>query len=186
MRKRVWVLSIIVLVMARPVWSDLLVEPFIGYSMGEAKGGGAKEDHSGVLYGGKLGYKMLGLSAGLRYDMGGIDAEEGNSSKEYDHRAYGFFVGYDVPLLFRVSAAYYISAERELETSQKAEESIGQTFEGSGISFHFASNFLPFIKFFLEYHKYDFDKVDSPKSLPSGFLGNTTWYVFGLSLPLDF
>ena len=74
MRKRVWVLSIIVLVMARPVWSDLLVEPFIGYSMGEAEGGGAKEDHSGVLYGGKLGYKMLGLSAGLRYDMGGIDA----------------------------------------------------------------------------------------------------------------
>lgn len=176
MTTRVCALLIVAFWAAQPAWSDLLIEPFAGYSIGKANGEGSKKDHDGTLYGVKLGHKTFGLSVGLRYNMGSISEEGGGINTDYDHTAYGLFIGYDLPILWKVSVAYYLSSQLEVATSGDPNLGSGSKIKGDGVVFRFNMGLLPFVNAFLEYQKHDYDKAE---------LSAVKWYVLGLSIPLN-
>ncbi|MCY4645249.1 MAG: hypothetical protein OXB88_11585 [Bacteriovoracales bacterium] len=152
--------------------TDLLIEPLVGYSLsGEAKQeNAASEDFDGTVFGGKIGYSFLGLSAGLRFDTGALELESGTQgTTDSDYGAYGIFVGYDLPIFLRASFTHYISSEQDIEN-------VG-VFEGTGTSIHLGFGFLPLVNLFVEYHDHKLER--------NGVDRDFNWYLLGLSLPLD-
>ena len=148
----------------QPTWGSVLIEPWVGYLGGGSDGDRLEKTHRGSLYGAKLGYQsFVGLSAGLRYDQGDI----ATSSYDLDHQAYGVFLGYDLPLLLRLSVSYYLASKTE-----RADAAI-PSLEGKGLAVNVGMGILPLVKIFLEYQTHN----DSDYKVK--------WYMLGLSLPLN-
>ena len=152
-------------------FSSVLVEPFVGYAIGEGDIEGSSSDYDGVLFGGKLGYRYTLFNAGLRYDRGAMDVEYGGSTVESTHSAYGVFVGLDLPILLRASLTYYIASDQKIKPSTGSAINL----EGNGQSIHVGMGFAALVNLFFEYHQHNYDNDDK-----------ANWYMFGVSLPLDF
>ena len=162
------VLLIALALMACPVFAGLHLEPFVSVGFGS----GGDYNYTGRLIGGKIGHRsMLGFSTGLRYDNGGFNVENGED-EDSSHNALGAFVGYDFPLLFKVSGAYFFSSKQKWDREGAR---VKTNLEGTGYAVRAATGFIPFVDITFEYqrHEYDHENIKDP----------TTWYMVGLSLP---
>ena len=164
MKKRLSLSLLFALAITQSTWGSILIEPWAGYLGGGSDGDHLGKTHRGPLYGAKLGYQsFIGLNAGLRYDQGHIDT----SSYDLDHQAYGVFLGYDLPLLLRLSVSYYLTSKTEHA------DAAAPSLDGKGLAVNVGMGVLPFVKIFLEYQTHN----DSDYKVK--------WYMLGLSLPLN-
>ena len=152
--------------------AGLLLEPLVAYGIGQGDIEGLKSSYTGPLFGGKLGYSQYGLSLGFRYDQGAFTAEEKKGrTADASHRAYGAFIGYDLPALFRASYTYYLSSSQEVDMASGAVD-----LKGNGYSIQVGFGFAFLINIFVEYqkHSYDNDEKDTAE-----------WYFAGISFPIN-
>ncbi len=100
--------------------ADILIEPVIGYSVGEFKTqtdvdfyteSESKDSLHGFTYGGRLGLQILALQFGLDY-LGGFLSIDGEKKKINE---VGAFIGYKFPTFMRIYAGYVPFANAEGE-----------------------------------------------------------------------
>ncbi len=100
--------------------ADVLIEPVIGYSIGEFKTqtedsfyteSESNDSLHGITYGGRLGLQILALQFGLDF-LGGFLSVEGEKKKINE---VGAFIGYKFPAFMRIYAGYipFSNAEGE-------------------------------------------------------------------------
>lgn len=144
--------------------ADLLLEPYLGYAIGSGETGSTYEyDYTTPQIGARIGYQMLGVMAGIDYSMstGKFDldttttATGAESSSKYKKNQLGLFVGYNLPILFRVWGTYYLNV--------KTEDDIAPITENSGSGYALGAGFtgLPFVSLNLEYRTYSFDESET-------------------------
>ena len=92
--------------------AGIYIEPFIGYETGETE---ENDDYTGVGFGARLGYQMLGLAFGAEYASSGLTIKytDGSADQDADTTDLGLFVSYQFPILFRVFATYFLDSTAE-------------------------------------------------------------------------
>lgn len=161
----------------------LLVEPHLGYNVsGTGDNGGSTEyDYNGPQYGLRLGYQNLGFMAGLDYTRSSFDMENkspsSTSTTEMEANEWGFFVGYNFPILIRAWGAYYFSNTTKNKTTNS--EATGNTKE-LGVGF----TALPFLSLNLMYRMIALDEYKASTGAKSDIDVSINEIVLGVSLPL--
>lgn len=121
--------------------------------------------------GARLGYSFLLLSAGIDYQMATVDGESQTNTSA--------FVGFDLPILLRFWAEYFLTSTYEFDDDYDV------TFkDGYGLGIGFTG--LPFVSLNLEaqYLNYELEADVAGNALKYDFA--TVSYLFSVSLPLDF
>ena len=141
--------------------ADVLVEPYLGYGLG-TRG-------TGVLFGGRVGYRMLGLMASLDYQTGrGRDTSHPSNSTTPSNL--GVTVGYTLPILFRAYLGYIPLARLTAEHG-----GYNHTFDGGeAVKYGVGFTGFPFIVLNAEYIHAHYKGLDADTygvnvSLPLGF-----------------
>lgn len=189
------------------------VEPYLGYGKTKLEqtlrgtsykvAGDNKETGSFVEFGGRLGYRALGLSVGLDYNFTpsafSLDREtptpEVSSAYDYTSTNFGLFVGYELPLFARFWGSYYLSSSLEIDKDADTldgSDNTGDDYKGKGFNLGVGITTLPFVSINLEYRSITYDERKNVSS------GNTVNYPAGndsavdhstillsLSVPLD-
>lgn len=175
------------------------VEPYLGYSLagsGDSTFGTTKYDHSYATptIGGRLGYNMLGLMAGVDYSMQtfGLESEVGSTTFDDDvsKSQLGIFVGYELPILLRVWGTYFLSSKIEGDDSQTAGTLIDSRYEfsdGGGYALGAGFTGLPFVSINLEYRTLEYDKGEISGATITNYNEklDLSEILLSVSLPLD-
>ena len=169
--------------------ADLLLEPYLGYTIGSGDRGNFDYDYKTPQIGGRVGYQMLGLMLGVDYSMGlgsfDVDAEHkvtgAETSSKNKKNQLGVFVGYNLPVLLRVWGTYYVNTSLETEGTPSSD------YSGSGYALGAGFTGLPFVSLNLEYRNFSYDEVEigSTKSTLDPELEFSEIFL-SVSLPLTF
>ncbi len=155
----------------------LLLEPYLGYHAGKIDLGG-ESNISGLSFGARVGYQDLGLMLGLDA-MTGVWSDSASSSNADDTpKDYGFFVGYNFPVMMRVYGAYGFSSDLERKRNNATTD-----FSGSFMKFGVGFTMLPLVSLNLEYLSHSYDEANS-NSLSTEV--DTKLYGVTISVPLEF
>ena len=152
-------------------WSAVTVEPLVSYGIGSGGISGPIADYNGAMYGGKLGYRISGAGAGIRYNGGAFDVEAENGMAGSTLNSYGVYISYNLPFLLKASIAYYIGANQSITFPN--DSSMDLSGSGNSITIGFGFAFLANI--FVERQSYTFENDDT-----------FTLYSLGVSVPLSF
>lgn len=137
------------ILLGRSAHASFLVEPILGYNLGSFENGlGEDKSFTGVGIGGRLGVEFLGVQAALDGNFSTIDIDD---MDEADLREFGFFAGYDFPILLRAWMGFIFSSSLELGTAD---------FSGSGTKFGLGISPLPLLSLNLEYKMMNFDEFE--------------------------
>ena len=185
----------IILGFSQSAKAGFMVEPYLGTLLNSDVtandcNNNCKSDVSGNVFGAKAGFKSLGLSVGLDYQMtSGTSQNEASGSDELDIAIseYGIHVGYDFPILFRVYATYWLNSE--INSSNGPNYDV--TFKkASGYTLGVGYSFLPMVALNLEiknlhYSEYDYDFGAGGRG--SGFDADNDLSIMALkvSIPLS-
>lgn len=162
--------------------ADLLLEPYLGYSTATLKMTGAEDSKStGLVYGARVGYQMMGLMVGLDYLTGAMKTDA-SPSADVTPSDLGIFVGYNFPVMLRVYGVYNLKAEA------KSKSSAGNSDlkEGKGIKLGVGFTPLPLVSINLEYFQNEYDKVVSGGTTYTTLNAKNGGYGLTVSLPLTF
>jgi hypothetical protein len=143
------------------------IDPQVSIQLTEGEIGNT-DDITGNGFGSKLGWKTLGLSFGLDYQMMSLDSD--NSGTDIDTTEMGIFVGYDLPVMIRFWAVYAFSV-----TADDAYDG------GSGTKFGVGYTGLPLFSINLEMKQYNFDENTSGGDVDVDY----TATVFSVSFPFS-
>jgi hypothetical protein len=180
--------------------AGFMVEPYAGFalagSLEQAATNPIAGTYSGLQFGGRAGFSMLGLMGGATYNMATaadyeftqLTTTATNSAKRTD---LGIFVGYELPVMLRVWGSYYLDSKLEGEsTTGTTFIDSTQTWNGTGIGLGAGFTGLPFISINVEYKSFTFKDVDDSDSTPVNSVFTpevTTNEIFvSVSLPLSF
>lgn len=152
------------------------LEPYVGYAKGSWEQGAAGADYTGVVYGGRLGYTMLGLAGGVEY-MGGNLSDDAVISSDITPADLGLWVGYTFPILIRAYATYFFEAKSSFKNVTGTSK-----VEGTGMKLGVGFTFLPFLSVNLEYLTNEFDENQNG-ALTTKINSKATMVT--LSVPLD-
>ena len=165
--------------------AGFLIDPYLGFRFsGEIvedtnRGDEDEYEFSGLAYGARVGYDYFGIMFGVEYGMASSDIEQSadpecagiancsvvGKKHEGDFKNLGIFVGYNVPLMFRVWFTYFLSAEMELtgktdQTDLGGDTNSTTTYDGGGYSLGVGYTGLPFLSINLEYKKLTYNEID--------------------------
>ena len=156
--------------------ADLLLEPYLGYTIGNAESDGAKWDNNNLVLGGRVGYSALVLQAGVDYSIASgakFKGKDGALDFEGDGSQLFAFVGGDFPLL-RAWAGYGLQNELKVKDGSK--------LTGSAIKVGAGFTGLPFLSINAEYITSTYDKADG-NALNSNLKNNTV--MLSVSAPFE-
>ena len=149
--------------------ADLLLEPYIGYGIGqqEREVSGVSLDYTttGTMTGARVGWQSFGLMLGAEYGYAPTMTREltvaalgqaKGTEEEFSGTYMGAFVGYDFPILVRAWATYFF------DVTYSPESGADQT--ASGTSFGVGFTGLPFISLNAEYRMISFDDIELDSS----------------------
>lgn len=156
--------------------ADLLLEPYLGYTMGTAEQGSDKWDSNNMVLGGRVGYSALVLQAGFDYSIASgakFKGKDGVADIEGDGSQLYAFVGGDFPLL-RAWAGYGMMNEFKVKDGAK--------LTGSAVKVGAGFTGLPFLSINAEYIMATFDKSDG-NSLSDNLKNNTL--MLSVSAPFE-
>lgn len=170
--------SLIIFCGANVANAGILVEPYLGYTKGKWEMGSTSQDFSGVYYGGRLGYSMLGLMGGLDFQTGKLKDNSSPTNIDLTPSDLGIFVGYNLPVMLRVYGSYFFSSKLKSEAAGTS-----NTYEGKNMRLGVGFTSLPFVSINLEYGLGTYTK-DSSGSLSSDM--KTKWFGLNVSVPFDF
>lgn len=158
--------------------AGVLLEPYLGYHMGNAKQGASTLNSTGIVMGGRIGYGQMGLGAGLDIMQGTWTAKKDSTKYDTAPSDLGIFVGYTFPVMLRVYGVYNFQSN----TSYK--DTTGSfKVKGSGIKLGVGLTTLPFVAVNLEYRSTTYDQNSAGQSLTDKIKEDT--YGLVVSLPLD-
>lgn len=159
-------------------FAGIHVEPYLGYGSGKAEVGSSDSTFTGTVIGAKLGYGMLGLSAGLDIAKSTMTADGSGSSKNFNMTDMGIFVSYEFPILLKASATYFFDSKSELDGSPKI------NFKGNGTKLGVGYTLLPLVALNLDYTSYNITDVEYNGVTASASAKASMW-MFSVSVPLD-
>lgn len=144
--------------------AGLLIEPLVGFSYGklnsETSGFGSTETDTaglkGASYGGRLGYQNFGLQLGLDYLSSNM--KYGADDNKLKTSEFGGFIGYELPVLFRVYAGYVFSGTGTL-TDDTNNLSVDLK-SGSGPKVGIGFTLLPFLDINVEYRSISYAIIE--------------------------
>ncbi|MBT3234559.1 MAG: outer membrane beta-barrel protein [Bdellovibrionales bacterium] len=197
------------LLIAAQANAGFLVEPYLGYRAGTldivVKNSGASNGEyeytiNGSGYGLRAGYGALGFMAGIDYGLGSITEKFSSGPSitlgddEYDTTQIGAFLGYNLPIMFRVWASYYFTAELEIPKNNSVTGSDkGDLLAGSGLGIGVGFTGLPIISINLEYKSFTYDEfTDGITGVVTTYPSNTideitsSEILLSISAPFDF
>lgn len=161
------------------------LEPYLGYGFGSteqtAAGIKVERSYSYPSLGARVGYGMLGLSAGLDYNMSlsafdmTIDKPAGSTDdNKYARSNLGVFVAYEFPILLRAFASFYFNSTLETD-SDPSGGTAGDQYNGSGFNLGVGFTGLPIVSLNLEFRSVSYDEYEdssagSSLSLPTATL----------------
>lgn len=125
------------------------IDPFLGYETGKSKTGSTEYDVTGLSYGARLGWGMLGFSFGGEVALSNLTVKSTPSS-DFTGTDLGVFVGYEFPIMLRAYATYFASSTAKSSSS----ESTGSGGTRIGVGY----TGLPFVTINLEMVSRAFDK----------------------------
>lgn len=160
--------------------AGFMIEPYLGYEMGNWKylGNSSGTTDSGVQYGARLGYGILGFSFGGEYDGTSLTYDQtGQSNVSGSGSDYGIYASFKFPVILRIYGEYMIASSLSATQGGSSE-----TFKGSGTRFGVGFTGLPFIEINLEFISRDYSKLNGT-SITGGDFTNGT-YALNVSLPL--
>lgn len=175
---------ILAFLIIKPASAGLLIEPVVGYNLGNFEvdsPGVDKEKFAGPSIGGRLGYQNYGFQLGLDY-LGTSLSVDDNDYSDFKSNEFAGFVGFEFPILLRVYAGYIFSSNTEGKfdngTSKETLELEGGTGTKLGVGF----TLLPFLDINVEYRKVTYDEY---KYGGTKFNDKTSYdaIMLGLSLP---
>jgi len=167
--------------------ASLLLEPYLGYALnGKGINSGSTDiSYDTVTYGARVGYSsIIGLMFGIDYSLQSpeIDFEQPNGTIDSDKRdksQLGVFVGYELPLLFRGWATYYVAS--------KLEHSDGDKETGNGYAVGVGFTGLPFLSLNLEYRSCEYDEIERASNGDKEAIDRGLKEILlSVSLPLSF
>lgn len=177
-------LLILAFLIVKPASAGLLIEPVVGYNMGNFDSDTAgvdKEKFSGPSYGGRLGYQNFGFQLGLDYLASNLNVDD-NSYSSLKTSEWAGFVGFEFPILLRVYAGYIFSANGDTKYDAGAGKQKISLEGGSGTKLGVGFTILPFLDINVEYRKVSFDDYKFAGSKVNDKSGYDT-VMLGLSLP---
>lgn len=162
-------LAILMICLSTNAMSGILIDPFIGYSTGEASGD-SKADFSGTEIGARAAYSFLGLYAGVDYRIRSYTLDGADNIE--DNSRVALVAGYEFPILLRAFATYGIvsgmkASSNELEINN--DMTIGVGYTG-----------LPFLAVNFEMSSFNVSKVDTQNTDT-----DYNMYLFSLSFPIS-
>lgn len=203
---RHYVFVVVLIFIGKAALASVLVEPYIGYSLGgtsEVKNstGTTDTDYSGMNIGGRLGAQYLGLMGGLAYDHGSFTSKvtgpastvsslnsngDGLESK-WSANSYGVFVGYNLPILFRVWGTYFLSSKWKA-TETKGGFDKNDEVSASAYELGLGYTALPFLSLNAQYRVYNLDETKyADGSATENNSGSTSKsFILSVSLPINF
>jgi hypothetical protein len=155
--------------------ADILLEPYVGYVSGQWEYGTSKVDCDGYNYGGRLGIQQMGLMVGADV-MSGKYKDEATPKNDITPTDYGFFLGYNFPMLLRVYGVYNFKSEFKTVDPDDTNK-----YEGTGMKFGIGLTMFPMVSINLEYFTGTYDEING-SNLTSDF--KTKGIGIGVSLPL--
>lgn len=174
MKNLIWVFAIVVFFSAS-AHAGLMIEPYVGYESGSMKQTNQSAiNNTGVYYGGRLGYRVLGLKFGLDYQMGSETGKQDGHSGDYKPTDMGAFVGFEFPMLLQVYGSYFVQSKAKFE-------GMTDDFKGDGMRFGIGWTGLPFLSVNLEVIMRTYKKYGST-DLTDTLKGNST--ALSISIPL--
>lgn len=178
------VLLILAFLIIKPASAGVLIEPVVGYNMGDFKtdsAGSSTEDFSGASYGGRLGYQNLGFQLGIDYLKSNLSVDDKDYSN-LETSEWAGFVGFEFPVLLRVYAGYIFSATGETKIDTGPTKEKVDLKDGTGMKLGVGFTVLPFLDINLEYRKGKFGeyKMGGVKSDDDT---DYDTYMVGVSLP---
>ena len=179
--------------------ADLLVEPYLGYGLGQAQmnysaGGNLKYNINGVNLGARVAFALPIVYFGLDYQFGtgsgSVKSDSGGStqSSDFTRSTLYAFVGAHIPLL-RAWLGYGLLNNLSFASTSIAQQT---TYSGSALKFGAAFTGLPFFDINLEYVVSTFNKYkvgSSSSSLGSGSTfskASDQTVIISVSMPFDF
>lgn len=188
------ILCLFLLLAASNAQAGFLIEPYLGFSLGSGEDGNTLKteyDQNSTFLGARLGYQTLGLMFGLDYTKGTesefeIKSTTSTVKQDADQSTLGFFVGYNLPVMLRAWAAYYVSSNIELQSGA----SVGDEYKGNGYGLGLGFTGLPFVSLNLEYRMMTFDELKDNSTGVTSTLSGTNeidynQVMLSVSLPLD-
>lgn len=163
--------------------AGLLVEPVLGYSLGQQldfSGGKNYDGGRGISYGGRLGYQTGPFQIGADYLQSSIDMDSSDFDENADITEWAAFVGMEFPILLRAYAGYIFSAEGETEINNLNVD----LEDGTGFKLGLGLTPLPFLDVNLEYRNGTFDEFKAG-GLKVKKEVDYQAYMLSISLPFD-
>lgn len=161
------------------VHADLLLEPYLGYHIGEWEQGTSSKDMQGPTYGARVGYQGAGLMLGVDY-MSGMWEDEASPKNDVTPSDLGLFIGYNLPAI----RFYGVFSPDPLNPALRFKDSGGTTkYTGTTMKAGLGFTALPMVSINLEYIVGTYDEADGQDlntNLKTKMLGAT------VSLPLKF
>jgi opacity protein-like surface antigen len=165
--KKIFAVLAVALGMSSAAHAGILVEPYLGYEMGDLKykfaaGNSDQADHtdstSGMAYGLRVGYKFLIPWVALDYTGGTATVKPDPTGSDYDltKSSLGAVVGVSLPLI-RAWAGYGFSNEI---TKKGTAGNPDAKFKGNYLKAGVGLGILPLVDINLEYKINDLKKVD--------------------------
>ena len=151
MKKILFAMSVLSFVFSTTTANALLIEPFIGYQMGDYESGSTKEDAAGIEYGARLGASFTMFDFGVEYATGTLEVDF-SPSVDYDTTDLGAFIAVNFPILLRAYFTYFVKSEAEPDT--------GGELEGSGYRLGVGFTGLPFVSLNLEMINRSYDEFN--------------------------
>lgn len=171
--------------------ASFLVDPYMGYNIygaGTSINGvqTAKYSYTAPNLGLRAGYQMLGLMAGVEYSMASKFSLESEltttTTTDYAATYLGVFVGYELPILLRAWATYYLAVDFNADAD---DSKIAGSGLGAGVGF----SGLPFVSLNLEVRQISLDKQTSAAGIETTYTGDAisrmVEILFTVSLPLN-
>lgn len=172
------VFSFMCLLMTNQANAGFMVEPYLGYVVSGSDKGTPKTEFSGLEYGAKAGYSLVGVSFGADYNMSATTAEQtGATDTDFKGTNLGAFVGFEFPVLVKVWGSYYINSELKIDSGTTS----GSKYKGSGMGAGIGFKILPFVSLNLDYKKFTYDELAGVKLTTDV---EVDWVVVGVSIPL--
>ena len=184
------------------------IEPYFGKILNFSKASQTESsvkyerDLDGAMYGARLGYGLLGFSAGVDFASSQFDAElkkpigqvtswklSGQSVLSSVEASYfGLFINYDLPFLLRLWATYFPSVRYEFGSGDPLQND-KDLWKGTGFSLGIGYTGLPFFSLNYELRSFSFDEEyesssDSTKEL--SIEHDSVEHIVGISIPMNF
>ena len=178
-----FIIIFISLIFSVTTHAAFLIEPLAGLNLGDASPGSTDYSYSSPQIGARAGYTSFGLMLGLdyrktlEYDR---ENDSNNTETKFENDQFGAFVGYQLPVLFRLWGTYYMSSNRDNQVNSN-------TLKGSGYGLGVGYTGFPFLSLNLEYISRSHDERENSNGTTVAINDfDSTDIVLSISLPLSF